>query len=112
MHRLRLQVVVNGRIVCTAGLDRAGTLTAAIKSSLLPKPRRSPFDALFLPPEDEPAESCRLEVSAEPFDFNDEYEYLGWAKEGLNPGDEVVIRVLDAGDADRPTILRAREPPF
>jgi hypothetical protein len=99
-------------VVCTAGLDRPGTVIARVLCWLSPEPARTPFEALFPPPDRGEAERRQPEVSVEPADFNDEVERLGWVGEALRPGDEVVVRVLDAGEADRPTTLERREPPF
>jgi hypothetical protein len=110
---LRLQVLVNGCPVCTAARQEGGSLHAHV--DLHP-----PVAALIWedgarrighPLGAKVTGDCELEVMAQPPSGN-EYEYLGWAKLTLKPGDEVTIRVLEPGESDPPVIRRRPDADF
>jgi hypothetical protein len=109
MARLRLQVIVNGRLRCIAGIDEPGDTSALIAYSFFPPPE-TPWGELFPAAESEEPDRCELRVSADP--LHGEYESLEWLQELLRPGDEVTIRVLGPGEADPPVKSLKREPPF
>jgi hypothetical protein len=91
MPEVRFQVLVNGRPVCTAGLDGFGSLEARVSSTRLPA---ETLPAIF-PPE----EHLDLFVGGHDLAIGD----VNWGRVPLSPGDEVIIRVFGPGRADPPT---------
>ena len=116
---VRLQVLVNGQMVCTAGLDEEGSLHARVHALRVERRWASVLKSPFSPPGAEIAEACDLEVAAEPsagYKYPEErpkdrpvYDHLGWVEMALKPGDEVTIRVLSAGESDPPATRRLLE---
>ena len=102
---IRLQVLVNGRTVCTAGVDEVGSLGAFVEARPLIAIHRweNGVKSIIYPLGEDVHEACELEVTAPPPDGNEE-EHLEWAKMVLKPGDEVTIRVLGAGESDPPVL--------
>jgi hypothetical protein len=47
MAQIRLEVLVNGSPLCTAGIDEDGHLDATVRHRFLGRPSRMPFGALF-----------------------------------------------------------------
>ncbi len=107
---MRLQVLVNGRVICTASRDVESSLHAHV--NLHP-----PVAALIweggsrrigYPLGAEAQGDCELEVMSQP-PADSGYEYFGWTKMTLAPGDEVTIRVLGPGESDPPQTRRPYE---
>ena len=97
---IRFQVIVNGDIVTTAGLDEFGTLSTLLSRTLRPS---DPLD------DDVAVEAVSLNVAAL---HGAGHEYLTWFNGPLKRGDEVTIRILGDGDIDDPASRRhlEREP--
>jgi hypothetical protein len=102
MAKIRLQVTVNGRNLCIAGMDEHGTLTAAVELTQVPG-APDPFRPSHHPP-DEECYQLRIEGEAWAGDS------LRWVAETVQAGDEITIRVLDAGPSDAPGERISGEP--
>jgi hypothetical protein len=86
-------VFVNGARVCKAGIDPDGGLHAIV--SWRGRPRRGV--------------SAALELSVSGVDGRTE-EHVRWPVPELSVGDEVTIRVTDAGEADAPAERASLDP--
>lgn len=90
----RYQVLMNGRALCTAGVDDIGVLITTL--AWVKRKRRADDevqgDADIL-------ESHWLTVGG-----SDSVSdvFLKWSEEPLNPGDEITIRILGPGPVDEP----------
>jgi hypothetical protein len=98
---LAFEVSVNGEVVCVAGLDEYGVLTA-----ILSWVRRRP-DAEFKPD----SEELEFSVSGLASDARNDAEHLDWLKRELRVGDIVSLRVIEIERADEPA-MRKRENPI
>ena len=110
MNRLRLQILVNGRQLCVAGLEDTGSLVAKVEYSRLRRPKEPAMPSLWadLPIGGE-KEHCDLEVSGSSF-FPSPSEILQWLREPLSLGDEITIRILGPGQMDEPRVWEPDEP--
>jgi hypothetical protein len=98
---VRLEVLLNGRRVAIAGVEKFGVISAIITwvrrnpANITEKMRSDEgFDELhFL------RETCDLDLGG--LDSVSD-KHLFWAKEALRPGSEITIRVLPAGEFDPP----------
>jgi hypothetical protein len=91
---IRYQVLVNGRVVCTSGIEGLGVLTAIL--TWLKRKRRADDQVAGT---DEVLESHYLKVGGL---ISGTDEHLHWCEEPLKEGDEIVIRILGPGAADKP----------
>jgi hypothetical protein len=91
---IRYQVLINGRVVCTSGVEGLGVLTAIL--TWIKRKRRADDHA---PGTDEILESHYLKVGGTTSGSD---EHLQWCEEPLQEGDEIVIRILGPGAADKP----------
>jgi hypothetical protein len=107
---MRLQVLVNGRLICTAGREIGGSLHAEVRMD-------PPIAALIwesgvkrvgYPLGAKVIGDCELEVMAH-HESGGEHKHLGWANIKLMPGDEVTIRVLGPGESDPPVTKQLHE---
>jgi hypothetical protein len=87
---LCLQISINGRIVLTAGHDRAEHVTASVE--VLPEDGAVALGVDGL--------AC-LETSS--------HDFLMWPAPAIRAGDEVSIRLVETDKPDRPSIARAGE---
>jgi hypothetical protein len=94
MAELRLQVSLNGRVLCVAGMDEFGVLTASVELTRLPG-ERDPSNPAHRPVE----EHRQFWVEGQTFQEDDT---LRWVKQTVGPGDEITIRVLGSGEHDPP----------
>ena len=95
MAGIRLLVTLNGRELCTAGMDEHGTLSATVELTRLPgvpHPLR-PREAALV------EEHRGLRVDGQTWTTDDA---LRWAAEAVQPGEEIVILVLGPGPHDEP----------
>ena len=92
---LALQVRVNGKRICTAGVE-VGAVTAGVGAC-----QRSPKKHLVLGRR-RSLRGVSLTVSGLAELNQEEFEYPWWANLDLKPGDRVLIRVLDAKKVDGP----------
>jgi hypothetical protein len=99
---MRVEVLLNGRSVAIAGVEEFGVVSTIVtwvkrRPGKVPDKVRSRegFDeAEFL------REQCTLEISG--LDSVSE-KHQGWAREALQPGSEITIRVLGPGEFNPPT---------
>jgi hypothetical protein len=98
---IRVEVLLNGRRIALAGVEQFGVISAIVTwvrrnpAKITEKMRADPkFDeSRFL------REVCEVEVGG----LNSITEnHLSWAKEALQPGSEVTIRILPSGPFDAP----------
>lgn len=87
---LCLQISINGRIVVTAGHDRAENLTACV--DVLPEDRAVVLRAEAL---------ASLETSS--------HEFLMWPAPAITLGDEVCIRLVETNEPDQASIAKMGE---
>ena len=88
-----IEVTLNGRVLCTAGMDRDGVLMVTMQSEDGPGPDGG-ASARGTPAGEESA----LFVNG----YTDADEDRRWASEKLRAGDKVRIRVLPSGAFDTP----------
>jgi hypothetical protein len=93
---LRLEIQVNGKRRCIAGTVGPGSLEAG-----LVRYRSAEATAR------EPAESAQLMVHGS---RTVDHQYVRWFLDELKAGDEVVIRILEAGDCDEPVTRTSAQP--
>jgi hypothetical protein len=104
----RFQLLVNNEVVCTAGLDGFGTLTALV-SSTKQGLEDVPSEWKAAPEFDED-EWLRERMAVVIWGSQDQGQYqFGWSQRSLSVGDEVTIRILPPGQFDAPT--RHSKPP-
>lgn len=95
MAEIRLQVLLNGRTLCVAGLEEHGTLTVTAEVGRVPGVA-NPFQPSVKPDDERYHE---LTVAAQTWITDNA---LQWAGESIGPGDEITIRVLGPGPSDEP----------
>src|SRR5262245_51199216 len=111
-ENIRFQVLINGRVKATAGMESAGVLSAIIDWV-----RRDPAampDEVRLRHGYREADwiGKRVRFSLSGLDLAAK-EHVSWFAGELRPGDEVTVRVLPAGGFDppkRPRGRRAKQP--
>ena len=97
MVPLRFEVTVNGRVLCTAGMDCDGVLMVTVQAENMPlcedgsSMRGTPGGKLH-------------QVSIDGLTSLD--ETLEWPNAQIRPGDEIRIRVLPTGEFDPPTLVK------
>ena len=96
-------VFVNGRRLCVADGGAGGGVTVAINAHDFARPADAPAD---LP--DRPGMLGLSVFGSLPRPGKDS-EYVQWANEGLQPGDEVVVRITAAVPSDEPASREAIE---
>ena len=95
MADIRYQVLMNGRAICTPGVEGLGGVLVATLTWTKRKRRIDddvPSDADIL-------ESHWLKVFGIDPATDD---HVSWSDEPLQPGDEITIRILGPGVADEP----------
>jgi hypothetical protein len=102
MADIRLLVTLNGRELCRAGMDEHGTVSATVELNRLPGVS-DPLRPVVPPPVEE---HHALRVEGQTWKTDDA---LRWAVESLQPGDEIVIRVLGPRLCDHPAERVANE---
>lgn len=95
MPEVRFQVLVNGKQLCIAGVDRFGVLSACMSWVRRDPERYVAWKAEAEPtwstsPEEWSRENIELSVTSLP--------QLPWCRHELSIGDEVTIRVLGPGE--------------
>ena len=95
MADIRYQVLMNGRVVCTAGVEGLGGVLVA---SLTWAKRKRRIDD-NVPIEADILEPHWLHVGGIDPAMDDHVE---WCDEPLQPGDEITFRILGPGVADEP----------
>jgi hypothetical protein len=94
MVPLRFQVSLNGRVLCTAGMDEMGVLMVTAESENWPGPDDETSNR------GTPAgEENTVTVNG----WTEDDEDWRWVREKIAPGDEILIRVLKSGKFDPPT---------
>jgi hypothetical protein len=100
VNRLHLQILINGRAVCTVGLEDTCHLVAKVEYFRLRRPKEPVMPTLWADvPVGGDKESCDLEVRGSSF-FPSLSEILRWLREPLSLGDEVTIRVFGPGPTE------------
>jgi hypothetical protein len=102
MADIRILVTLNGRELCRAGMDEHGTLSATVELTRLPGEPDPLRPAAPSPVEEHHA----LRVEGQTWKTDDA---LRWAAVSVQPGDEIVIRVLGRGLCDQPAERVANE---
>jgi hypothetical protein len=105
---IAFEISVNGRRLCTAGVDAAyGVLTA-----MLTWTRR---DLRQLPDQaskDLAAEELRLTVAGHVSHGRYSHENLQWPGGDVRPGDAITIRIVETEAADAPQTRQRSQPPL
>ncbi|HKB02521.1 MAG TPA: hypothetical protein VKD90_09895 [Gemmataceae bacterium] len=101
-ENVRFQILVNGEVRGTAGLEATGVLTVVISwvrrdPAAIPEDARSAADLT----EDDWA-GDRADVHLGGLD-SVAHQHLGWLEAELAVGDEVTVRLLPPGEFDPPT---------
>ena len=99
--QVRIEVLLDGHRIALAGVEEFGVVSAIVNwvrrhpEKISPKVRAQPdFDEAQML-----REVCEVTVGG--LDSLNE-KHLHWAREGLRPGSEVIIRILPAGEFDPP----------
>jgi hypothetical protein len=100
---LGFEVELNGEKICTAGTGEFGVLTSGI--TWVNNRQQSSV-------ENGRVEKISLNIGGLTIPENDAGEFVNWARKELNIGDKVVVRIVDATEADEPAEpeLGDREP--
>jgi hypothetical protein len=101
---VRFEVLINGKRICTAGVNGYGVLSAVLSrvkrnpTQVTPTALENTTLERFL------AELVEFEVGGlDSSDAAGEHgQYLTWHKRPMQVGDEVTIRILPAGESDPP----------
>lgn len=86
---MRMDVFVNDRKICTAGIDESGVVDAQVMA------------IRWKPSENKPGEMFVMVGGMDDADF-DAPQYMTWAKEDICVGDEVRIKITDVGEIGTP----------
>ena len=92
---IRLQVLLNGEVVTTAGMDDRGVLSAILTRVFRSEANHARLKGKELDNEEEISLSVGGLSS-----LTD--EHVRWYDESVKRGDEITIRILDAGNFDEP----------
>jgi hypothetical protein len=98
MENVRFEVTLNGKRLCTAGLDDYGMLTVGVAMTAFQTENPSPAE------EDTIAINSSQSLFVGGGEFNDTstLKHLVWGEQSLEEGDEVLVRVLPEGRHDPP----------
>lgn len=103
-----LEVKINGKEVCKAGIEHEFGIVCAIIDWV--KRDVSSF------PEDKPRlfeeEEMKISISGSATYGNDDSEELSWLKNNLSVGDEISIRIVESEVCDSPKSRKRLEPNF
>ena len=88
-----LEIHLNHKKLCTAGIGNAGVLTAIVRSDLRPVRVSARKSSPRL------VEQLGLDVGA--LDCST-WEHLGWKAPRLRSGDEILIRIIESDVVDKP----------
>jgi hypothetical protein len=94
MVPLRFEVTLNGRVLCTSGMDQRGVLVVTVQSEDSPPPGEA--ETMRGTPA---GEESILVVDG----YTNSDLWWRWVSEKIVAGDEIRIRVLPSGSFDPPT---------
>ena len=97
-NAIRLQVLLNGELVTTAGMDECGVLHAILTRVFRTEEDHARYKS-NTHDEAENKEEISLSVGGLRSQTD---EHLQWYDEAVKRGDEITIRILGAGDFDEP----------
>jgi hypothetical protein len=96
-----LEVHLNGKRLCTAGIGDAGVLTAIVRSDLRP-PQVSAKKSSLRANEHIGLDVGGLNTST--------WEHIRWKTPRLRGGDEILIRIIEANVVDKPSSRERADP--
>jgi hypothetical protein len=96
-----LQIHLNGKRLCTAGIGDAGVLTAIVRSDI------RAVQVSTRTPSSRANEQLGLDVGG----LNSStWEHIRWKTPQLRSGDEILIRIIDAEVVDKPSRRERADP--
>ena len=103
---MRLEVSINGKKKCVAGIESFGVLTAIITRLKLRPERFDEERHADITKEEFLREKVNIEIGG--VDSNEDKgvhgQHFNYLQDELKEGDEVVIRILPSGPYDEPTV--------
>ena len=91
------EVLINGERICQAGVGESGVLTSVL--TWVGNLQRDQSEN----------RSVTLNVGGLAYNENKKSEFVNWAKERLNVGDEATIRIVEASNPDEPSERKSED---
>jgi hypothetical protein len=105
---IAFEIEMNGKKLCTAGIDaKFGILT-----SILSWAKRDVSQLSEEAKAKVPEEELKLTVGGHISYSKDDYENVQWSGRELKPGDQINIKIIETNEADEPKTKKRSDPKF